>query len=134
MNDGNPLSPNMHRTMARSVLPTRSDTPICCGVLVAANVWIIPVSERLNSLVLFSQQVDGGSLSVLVGYLADVLVTAYGHWHEEPHQVPVTQLEKSVDLVLGWLGMSKLLSFFHSANVAIRNRPLECDISTVSLA
>ena len=31
-----PLSENMHRTMAASVRPTRSDMPICCGVLVLA--------------------------------------------------------------------------------------------------
>ena len=35
--------------------------------------------KRLTSLVLVGQQVDGGPLSILVGYLADVLVTTCGH-------------------------------------------------------
>ena len=134
MDDGKPLSAYKHRTMAHSVLPTRSNTSTCCGVLVVANVWIIPVSKRLNNLVLVSQQGDGSSLSVLVDYLADVLVTVYGHWHEEPHQVPITQLERPVDHVVGWPGVSKLLSFSYGANVAVRDSPLERDISAVSLA
>ena len=90
--------------------------------------------RRLKSLVLAGQQVDDGALGVLVGYLVDVLVAAYGHWREEPHQVPVAQLERLTDLVVGRLGVSKLLSFPHGANVAIRDSPLECDTSAVSLA
>ena len=31
---GSPLSASMRRTIAARVLPTRSDMPICCGVLV----------------------------------------------------------------------------------------------------
>ena len=34
--------------------------------------------KRLKSLVISGQQVDGGPLSVLVGYIVDVLVAAYG--------------------------------------------------------
>ena len=41
--------------------------------------------KRLKSLVLAGQLVDGGPLGVLVRYLADVLVVAYGHWREGPH-------------------------------------------------
>ena len=90
--------------------------------------------KRLESLVLVGQQVDGGLLGVLVGYLPDVLVAAYGHWREGPHQVPVAQLERPTDLVVGCLGVSKLLRFPHGVNVAIRDSPLECDPSAVSLA
>ena len=46
MNDGKLLSASMHRTMAHRVLPTRSDTPIYCGMLVAVNSWIIPLSKQ----------------------------------------------------------------------------------------
>ena len=50
--------------------------------------------KRLKILVLVGQQVDGGPLRVLVGYLADVLVAAYGHWREGPYQIPLVQLER----------------------------------------
>ena len=76
-------------------------------------------SKRLKSSVLFGQQVDGDPLCVLVDYLAEVLVAAYGHRHEGPHQVPVSQLEQPADRVVGCLGVSKLLSFPHGANVAV---------------
>ena len=59
--------------------------------------------KRLTNLVLVGQQVDGGPL-VLVGYLADVIVVAYGHWCEGPHQVPVAQLERPGTLWLAALG------------------------------
>ena len=42
-NFGSPLSASMHRTIAARVLPTRSDIPICCGVLVLANSSATPV-------------------------------------------------------------------------------------------
>ena len=42
-----------------------------------------------EELGLVGQQVDGSPFSVLVGYLADVLVAAYGHWRERRHQMPV---------------------------------------------
>ena len=35
MDDGKPLSASMYRTMVHRVLPTRSNTPRFCGVLVA---------------------------------------------------------------------------------------------------
>ena len=90
--------------------------------------------KRLKSLVLVGQQVDGGPLGVLVGYLSDVLVAAYGHWRERPRQVPVAQLGRPTNLVVGCLRVSKLLSFPHDANVAVRDSPLECYLSAVSLA
>ena len=80
------------------------------------------------------QSLNGSPLDVLVGYLADVLVAAYGQWLERPHQVPVAQLERPVDLVVGCLGVGELLSFPHRANVEVRDRPPECDTSAVSLA
>ena len=46
MGNGKMLSASMHRTMAHRVLPARSDALICCGVLMAANSWIIPVSKQ----------------------------------------------------------------------------------------
>ena len=67
--------------------------------------------KQLKSLILASQQVDSGSLGVIVDYLSDVLVAAYGYWREGPHQVPVAQLQRPVDLEVGCPGMSKLLSF-----------------------
>ena len=60
--------------------------------------------KRLKRLVFDGQQVDGGPLGVLVGYLADVLVAAYGHWREGSHQVPVAQVERPADLVVAVLG------------------------------
>ena len=54
-----------------------------------------------------------------IAALTDILVDAYGHWREEPHQVPVAQLERTADLVVGCLGVSKLLSFPHGANVSV---------------
>ena len=66
---------------------------------------------------------------MFVGYLADVLVADYNHWREGSHQV-----ERPADLVAGCLGVSKLLSFPHGANVAVQDGPLECDIGAVSLA
>ena len=48
--------------------------------------------KRLESLVLASQQVNGGPLGEFVGYLADVLVAAFDHWREGPVWVPVTPL------------------------------------------
>ena len=90
--------------------------------------------KRLKSLVLVGQQVDGGPPGVLVSYLADVLLAAYGHWREGPHQVLVAQLERPADLVVACLGMSKLLSFPHGANIAVQDSPLECDTNAVSLA
>ena len=42
-NLGSPLSASMHRTIAAGVLPTRSDMPICCGVLVLAYSSDTPV-------------------------------------------------------------------------------------------
>ena len=89
--------------------------------------------KRLESSVLVDQQVDGGPLGVLVGYLADFLVAAYGHWREGPRQVSVAQLERPADLVVGCFGVSELLSFSHGANFAVRGSPLECDPSAVSL-
>ena len=90
--------------------------------------------KLLKSLVLVAQQVDGGPLGVLVGYLADVLVATYGRWREGPHQVPVAQLKRSVDLLVGCLRVRKLLNFPHGANVAVRDSPFECNTSAVSLA
>ena len=85
--------------------------------------------KQLKSLVIIGQQADGGSFGVFVGYLADVLVADYDHWREGSHQV-----ERPADLVAGCLGVSKLLSFPHGANVAVQDSPLECDIGVVSLA
>ena len=52
-----------------------------------------------------------------------------------PHyRVPVVQLERPVNLGVRCLGVSKLLSFSHGENVAVRDNPLEYDLSTVSLA
>ena len=48
--------------------------------------------------------------------------------------VPVAQLERPVDLAVGWLGVSKLLSSPRGKNVAVRGTPLECDTIVVSLA
>ena len=168
--DGKPLSAGMHRSMMHRVLPTRSNTPICCGVLVAANSWIIPIAKQdcRNS--------PPGVLAALVGaptndvtaegydrradeqlrqlktlgscwstsrrrstwcirrLPCNVLVAVYGHWREGPHQVPVAQLERPDDLVVGCLGVSKLLSFHHGANAAVRDSPRKCDTSAVSLA
>ena len=91
--------------------------------------------KRLKSLVLVDQSVDGVPLGILVGYLADVLVVTYGHWCEGPHHVPVAQLERPVDLVVGCLEVSKLLSFPHRVNLAaVRDSPLQCDTGAVSLA
>ena len=89
--------------------------------------------NRLKSLVLVRQQIGGGPLCILVGYLADILVASYGHWREGPHQVPAGQLERLVNLVVG-CQVGKLLSFSHGANVAVRDSPPECDTSAVSLA
>ena len=90
--------------------------------------------KRLKSLTLVGQQVDGGSLSVPVGYFADVPKAAYGHWREGPHYVPVVQRERPDDLAVSCLGVSKLLSFAVGVNVAVRDSPPECDASAVSLA
>ena len=90
--------------------------------------------KQLKSLFFAGQQADGGSLGVLVGYLADVLVAAHGHWREGPHQVPVVQLERPAVPVVDCLRMSKLLSFPYGANVTVRDSSLECDSITLSLA
>ena len=45
MDNGKPLSASMNLTMAHKVLPTGLDAPICYGVLVAANSWMISVSK-----------------------------------------------------------------------------------------
>ena len=90
--------------------------------------------KRLKNLVLAGQLVDSGPLGILVGYLADALVAVYGHWREGPHQVPVAQLERTANLVVGCLGVSKLLSVPHGANVAVQDSALKCDASAVSLA
>ena len=42
-NFGSPLSAKLHRTIAEIVLSTRSDMPICCGVLVLAYSSDTPV-------------------------------------------------------------------------------------------
>ena len=42
-NFGSPLSASIHRTIAARVLPTRSDMPICYGVLVLAYSSDTPV-------------------------------------------------------------------------------------------
>ena len=66
--------------------------------------------------------------------LADVLlVAAYDHWCEGPHQAPVAQLKRPIDLVVDSLGVSELLSLPRGANVAIRDSPFESDTSAVSL-
>ena len=90
--------------------------------------------KRLKSLFLVGQQVYGGLFGVRVGYLADALVAAYGHWRERAHQVPAAQLERPVDLVVDCLEVSKLLNFPHVANVAVQASLLECDTSAVSFA
>ena len=46
MDDGKPLFASMYRNMVHRVLPTRSDTLVCFGVLVAAKSRIIPVSKQ----------------------------------------------------------------------------------------
>ena len=48
--------------------------------------------------------------------------------------VPVSHLKRSVDLVVGWLRVSKLSILSHGANVAVRDIPLEWDINAVSLS
>ena len=159
MDDGKPLSASMHRTMVHRALPTRSKTPRFCtcvggdeifdtaglqaelpgrflGVL-AARVGT-PTNDvttegdsrladeqwkRLKSLHLCWSTVDGDPLRVLVGYLADVLISTYGHWRERP-----------VDLVVGCLEVSKLLSLPNGTNVAVQDSSLECDTNTISLA
>ena len=83
---------------------------------------------------LVGQQVDGGPLGVLVGYVAAVFVAAYGHWREGPHQVPVAPMERPAGRLVGCLGVGKLLSFPHGANVTVRDSPLKSDINAVSLA
>ena len=90
--------------------------------------------KRLKSLLCVCQQVDGDPLHVLVGYLADVLISTYSHWRERLHQVPVAQPERPVDLVVGCLEVSKLLSLPHGTNVAVRDSSLKCDANTISLA
>ena len=87
--------------------------------------------KRLKSLVFAGQHVDGGRLSVFVGYLADVRVVTHNHWRKGLHQIPVAQLERSADLVVGCRGVNKLLSFPHGANVTARGSPLECNNSAV---
>ena len=49
-------------------------------------------------------------LGALVGYLADIILAAFGHWRERFHQVPVAQLERPIDFMVGCLGVRKLLS------------------------
>ena len=91
--------------------------------------------KRLKSLLCVCQQVDGDPLRVLVGYLADVLISTYSHWRRErPLKVPVAQPESPVDLVVGCLEVSKLLSLPHGTNVAVRDSSLKCDTNTISLA
>ena len=90
--------------------------------------------KRLKSLAFIGQQIDVGSLGVLGVYLADVRVAAYGHWREGPHQVPVAQLEKPADVMVACLGVGKLSSLPHGANVAVRDSSLEYYMSAVSLA
>ena len=80
------------------------------------------------------QQVDGDPLRVLVGYLADVLIYTYDHWRERPHQVPVAQPGRPVDLVVGYLEVSKLLSLPNGTNVAVQDSSLKCDTNAISLA
>ena len=64
--------------------------------------------KRLKSLILAGQQIDGGSPSVPVRYIAGVPKAAYGHWREGPRYVPVVQLERPDDLAVSCLGVSKL--------------------------
>ena len=90
--------------------------------------------KRLKSLLCVCQQVDGDPLRVLVGYLADVLISTYSHWRERPHRVPVAQPERPVDLVVGYLEVSKLLSLPRGTNVAVRDSSLKYDTNTISLA
>ena len=91
--------------------------------------------KRLKSLLCVCQQVDGDPLRLLVGYLADVLISTYSHWRRErPLKVPVAQPESPVDLVVGCLEMSKLLSLPHGTKVAVRDSSLKCDTNTISLA
>ena len=87
--------------------------------------------KQLKSLILVGQQVDGGPLGILVGYLADVLVAAYGNWRKGSNQIPVAQLERPVDLVIGYLEVVKLSSLPYGANVAVQDSLLECDTSVV---
>ena len=47
-NFGSPLSASIHRTTAARILPTRSDMPICCGVL----ALVLERHPRLNEVVL----------------------------------------------------------------------------------
>ena len=61
---------------------------------------------------------------MLVGYLADILAAALGHWRKGPHQVPAAQLERPADLVVGCLEVSKLLSVPHRGNVAVLDSAL----------
>ena len=90
--------------------------------------------KRLNSLIVVGQQVDGGPLGVLVGYLTEVLVAAYGHWRKGPYPDPVIQLVRPDNLVGGCLGVSKLDCLPHGVNVAVRDSPLGYHSSAVSIA
>ena len=45
---GNPASFSIQRAMSAIVRPSRSDTPFC-GVFVAANSWVMPVSRQYVS-------------------------------------------------------------------------------------
>ena len=90
--------------------------------------------KRLKSLLCVCQQIDGDPLRVLVGYLADVLISTYSNWRERPHQVPVAQPERPVDPVVGCLEVSKLLSLSRGTNVAVRGSSLKYDTNTISLA
>ena len=81
--------------------------------------------KQLKSLDFAGQQVDGGPLSVFIGYLADVRLSTCDHWRKGPHQIPVAQLERPADLVVDCRGVNKLLSVPHGANVAVRDSPLE---------
>ena len=46
MDDGKPLSASMYRTMVHRALPTRSNTPRLCGVLVARKYLVLLVSKQ----------------------------------------------------------------------------------------
>ena len=46
MDDGNLLSASMYRTMVHRVLPTRSNAPRFCGVLLATKSLMMPVSKQ----------------------------------------------------------------------------------------
>ena len=65
----NLLSASMDRTMVHGVHPARSDKPICSGVLVAANAWIIPVFKQYcrNSSPVYSTFLKRLKSVVLVG-------------------------------------------------------------------